>query len=49
MRREDNLQSGHHVTGSRDALAEYLAALEEIYPSAKGTARVLTRDSTPSS
>ncbi len=26
-----------------DALTEYLAALEEIYPAAKGAARVITR------
>jgi hypothetical protein len=28
---------------ARDAMAEYLAALEKIYPPAKGTTRVLTR------
>lgn len=27
----------------RDAVAEYLAALEEVYPSARGTARVIAR------
>jgi hypothetical protein len=27
----------------RDALAEYIAALEETYPAAKGEARVVTR------
>ena len=27
----------------RDAISEYLAALEEVYPQAKGTARVLKR------
>jgi hypothetical protein len=26
-----------------DALTEYLAALEEVYPAAKGAARVITR------
>lgn len=29
--------------GRRDAIAEYLTALEEIYPLAKGTARVVAR------
>ena len=28
---------------TRNALAEYLAALEEIYPAAKGTIRIITR------
>lgn len=27
----------------RDAIAEYLSALEEVYPLAKGAARVITR------
>lgn len=29
--------------GRRDAVAEYLSALEEVYPLAKGTARVIAR------
>jgi hypothetical protein len=28
---------------TRNALAEYLAALEEIYPAAKGATRIITR------
>lgn len=29
--------------GRRDAVAEYLSALEEVYPLARGTARVIAR------
>ncbi len=29
--------------GARDAIAEYLTALEEAYPAARGKARVVTR------
>jgi hypothetical protein len=29
--------------GAKDALAEYLTALEGVYPAAKGTIRVVTR------
>lgn len=43
MRRETNQQPQHRTREVRDALAEYLAALEEIYPPARGTTRVLTR------
>ena len=43
MRRESNQKPGHPATEVRDALTEYLAALEETYPPAKGTTRVLTR------
>lgn len=44
MRRKPNQQPRHSVTEvKRDAIAEYLTALEEVYPIAKGTARVLER------
>ena len=43
MRREPRQRPGHSAREVRDALTEYLAALEEIYPQAKGTTRVLTR------
>jgi len=43
MRRGTSQQPGQPAREVRDALTEYLAALEEIYPVAKGTARVLTR------
>jgi hypothetical protein len=43
MRRETNQQPQRPAGEVRDALTEYLAALEEIYPSARGTTRVLTR------
>ncbi|MFL6215195.1 MAG: hypothetical protein ACJ74J_15030 [Blastocatellia bacterium] len=43
MRGESNTRPSHSATEGRDALSEYLAALEIIYPPAKGTARVLTR------
>lgn len=34
----------HATTDTRNAVAEYLAVLEETYPLAKRTARVLPRD-----
>jgi hypothetical protein len=43
MRQETSQQPRPPTRGVRDALAEYLGALEEIYPAAKGTVRVLTR------
>ena len=43
MRRRTHQQPGHPTRKVRDALTEYLAALEEIYPPARGTTRVLTR------
>lgn len=43
MKRETSQQSKQFVGGDRDAIAEYVTALEEIYPPAKGTASVLTR------
>ncbi len=36
-------QSRQFARGAKDALTEYLTALEEIYPAAKGAARVITR------
>lgn len=38
-----NHQFGQIATEGGNALAEYLAALEKIYPPAKGTAQVFTR------
>jgi hypothetical protein len=43
MRRETGQQLRQPAREVRDALTEYIAALEEIYPAAKGAARVLTR------
>lgn len=43
MRRETARQPRHPAREVQDALTEYIAALEEIYPVAKGAARVLTR------
>ncbi|HZS47522.1 MAG TPA: hypothetical protein VFC63_20795 [Blastocatellia bacterium] len=43
MRREKSLRLGRFTKGTRDALSEYIAELEEIYPSAKGTAHVTNR------
>lgn len=44
MRRKTNQQHRHSVSVvRRNAITEYLAALEEIYPVAKGTARVIER------
>ena len=36
-------ETSQHRPRATDALSEYLAALEEVYPVAKGTARVLAR------
>ena len=38
-----NQQPRQLARGNRDALTEYLAALEEIYPVAKGAVRVVTK------
>ncbi len=43
MRRETGQQPRQPARGVQDALTEYIAALEEIYPVAKGAARVLMR------
>ena len=43
MRRETGQQPRQPAREVQDALTEYIAALEEIYPVAKGAARVLTR------
>jgi len=42
MRQESSRQP-HSASEGRNALTEYLAALEGIYPPAKGTARVVAR------
>jgi hypothetical protein len=42
MRRETR-QPRQFARGAKDALTEYLTALEEIYPAAKGATRVVTR------
>lgn len=42
MRRETR-QPRQLARGTKDALTEYLTALERIYPAAKGTIRVVTR------
>lgn len=44
MRRKPNQHLRHSVKEvKRNAITEYLTALEEIYPAAKGTARVIER------
>jgi hypothetical protein len=43
MRRATMRQPGQLARETRNALAEYLAALEEIYPAAKGATRIITR------
>ena len=43
MKRGANQQPRPLARGASDALSEYLAALEEIYPAAKGVARVVIR------
>jgi hypothetical protein len=42
MSRETN-QQHRRTTKDQDAVAKYLAALEEVYPTAKGAERVFTR------
>jgi hypothetical protein len=42
MRRETR-QPRQLARGTKNALIEYLTALEEIYPAAKGATRVVTR------
>lgn len=43
MSRETSQQPRQPAREGQDAQTEYLAALEEIYPIAKGAARVFTR------
>ena len=43
MSRETSQQPRRTARGDQDALTQYLAALEEVYPEAKGTTRVLSR------
>jgi len=43
MRRRTSQHSEQLAIGDKDALTEYLAALEKIYPAAKGAARAFTR------
>lgn len=43
MRRGTGQQFREPARGVQDAITEYLAALEEVYPVAKGTVQVLTR------
>jgi len=43
MSRETSRQPGRTAGRNQDALTQYLIALEEVYPAAKGAARVLTR------
>ncbi|MGH9932895.1 MAG: hypothetical protein ACREA9_27160 [Pyrinomonadaceae bacterium] len=41
MRRNTNRQTSHVANGASDAITQYLAALQEVYPAAKGTTRVV--------
>lgn len=43
MRRNANRQSSPLVNGTGDAVTQYLAVLQEVYPAAKGTTRVVVR------
>ena len=43
MRRNTNRQTSHVANGASDAITQYLAALHEVYPAAKGTTRVVVR------
>ena len=43
MSRGANQQPQLSISEGRDALIEYLTALEKFYPAAKGTAHILTR------
>jgi hypothetical protein len=43
MSRETRRHCGLSARKIKDALTEYLSALEEIYPPAKGAAQVMTR------
>jgi len=43
MRHGTGQQFREPTRGVQDAITEYLAALEEVYPVAKGTGQVLTR------
>jgi hypothetical protein len=43
MSRETNKQPRRPARGNQDALTQYLAALEEVYPAAKGAMRVVAR------
>jgi hypothetical protein len=43
MRRNANRQSEPVANGTGEAVTQYLAALEEVYPPAKGATRVVVR------
>ena len=43
MRRNTNQQARQAVNGAKDAVTQYLAALQEVYPAARGTTRVIMR------
>lgn len=43
MSRNANRQTGPAANGTGDAITQYLAALEEVYPAAKGATRVVVR------
>ncbi len=43
MRRNTNQQIKQSVNGAKDAVTQYLAALQEFYPPARGTARIVVR------
>lgn len=43
MSRNANRQSGPVANGTGDAVTEYLAVLQEVYPAAKGATRVVVR------
>lgn len=43
MSRHTNRQRGPMANGTRDAVSQYLAALQEFYPASKGKTRVVVR------
>ncbi|MBC8029880.1 MAG: hypothetical protein H7Z16_07200 [Pyrinomonadaceae bacterium] len=43
MSRNVNRQGGPVANGTGDAITQYLAALQEFYPAAKGATRVVVR------
>ena len=43
MSRNAHRQSGPITNGTNDAISQYLAALHDVYPAAKGETRVVVR------
>jgi hypothetical protein len=43
MRQNTNRQTRQLANGASNAITEYVAALQEVYPAARGTTRVVVR------